>query len=538
MHSDSRFLRHEPCRACGSKDNLARYDDGHGFCFGCGHYERAEQMAEAAAVETSTGCAEVGGSYRAIDKRGLTEESCRKFDYRVGRIDGQLAQIAVYRDASGTVCGHHLRFADKRFRWIGDARRAVLWGRHLWTPSPNIKVVITEGEIDAMTVSQLMDHKWPVVSLPNGANSAASAVAASSDWLEQFESVVLMFDSDEPGQKAAKEAAALLSPGKAKIASLPMKDANECLLAGKGAEVITAFWRATPYRPDGIVPGTELWDVIIRDDDREGLPYPWQALQSMTHGLRKSELVVITAGTGIGKSLVVREIGYHLIQQGETIGYIALEESTKRTALGLMSCHLNRRLHVEKAEEHELRQAFDATVGSGRVYLYDHFGSLESDNLLSKIRFMSRGMGCGWIILDHISIVVSGMEGGDERRVIDQTMTKLRSLTQELGIGMLVVSHLRRPEGRGHEEGAATSLAQLRGSAAIGQLSDIVVGLERDQQSEDERDITAVRVLKNRYTGETGLAGHLLYDQRTGRLRDQDTVRFGSVEDNGAEIPF
>jgi twinkle protein len=492
---------------------------------------------EAATEGATKTVAEIGGTHRAIDKRGITEESCRKFDYRVAKLNGQLAQIAVYRDASGTVCGHHLRYEGKQFRWTGDAKRAVLWGRHLWTPSPNIRVVVTEGEIDAMTVSQLMDHKWPVVSLPNGAASAAQSIAASSDWLEQFAEVVLMFDSDEPGQKAAKDAAAILSPGKAKIASLPLKDANECLLAGRGSEVITAFWRATPYRPDGIVPGTELWDVIIRDDDREGLPYPWQSMQGMTHGMRKSELVVITAGTGIGKSLVVREIGYHLIQQEQTIGYIALEESTKRTALGLMSCHLDRRLHVDMASEEDLKAAFDATVGSGRVFLYDHFGSLDSDNLLAKIRYMARGMGCEWIILDHISIVVSGMEGGDERRVIDQTMTKLRSLTQELGIGMLVVSHLRRPEGRGHEEGAATSLAQLRGSAAIGQLSDIVVGLERDQQSEDERDVTTVRVLKNRYTGETGIAGYLRYDRRTGRLRDSDNVRFGSVDD-GTEIPF
>lgn len=139
-------------------------------------------------------------------------------------------------------------------------------------------------------------------------------------------------------------------------------------------------------------------------------------------------------------------------------------------------------------------------------------------------------------MLDHISIVVSGMDGGDERRVIDQTMTRLRSITQELGIGMIVVSHLRRPEGRGHEEGASTSLAQLRGSAAIGQLSDIVIGLERDQQSEDERDITTVRVLKNRYTGETGVGGDLRYDQRTGRLLDFGTVTKEAFD--GVEIPF
>jgi len=527
MPSTSSFVRHEPCPSCGSRDNLARYDDGHAFCFGCHRHERGGEAVEAAAEEPVA--AVVGGDHRALPRRQITEESCRKFDYQVGRVGGQLAQIAVYRDASGTACARHMRFEGKRFAWDGDMRRAVLWGRHLWTPRPNIRVVVTEGEIDAMTVSQLMGHKWPVVSLPNGASSAASAIAASIDWLEQFEAVVLMFDSDDPGRKAASEAAALLSPGKAMIASLPMKDPNEMLLAGRGKEVIEAFWRASRWRPDGIVAGTEVWDRIVRFDEAESIPYPWSFFHGMTRGLRKSELVVICAGTGIGKSLVVREIAVNLINHGEVIGYIALEESVRRTALGLMSVHANRRLHVDSAEESVLREAFEATVGSGKVYLYDHFGSLELDNLLLRIRYMVRGLGCQWVILDHVSIVVSGLEGNDERRLIDRTMTKLRSLAQELAVGMIVVSHLRRPEGRGHEEGASTSLAQLRGSAAIGQLSDMVLGLERDQQAEEERDVTTVRVLKNRFTGETGVIGRLVYDHVTGRLREQH---------GGTDVPF
>ena len=521
MPSESKFLQHEPCPACGSKDNLARYSDGHAWCFGCCHYEKA--TAEAASNPAPPTQAEnrvYPADYRheALPKRKLTERSCEHYDYRQGMVSGRPAQIAVYRDASGTVCAHHVRFEDKTFAWHGDARRAVLWGRHLWRPKPTVKVVITEGEIDAMSVSQLMEHRWPVVSLPNGASSAGSAVAASLEWLEQFESVVLMFDQDEPGRAAAAECAALLSPGKALIATLPMKDANDCLVAGRGQDVIQAFWNAVPWRPDGIVAGTECWEVLTRDDDIGGLSYPWECVQRLTHGLRRSEVVCLCAGTGVGKSLAVREIAYNLLRQEQVIGYIALEESLKRTALGLMSCHASRKLHVEKLPEHEMREAFDATLGSGRVFLYDHWGSLDAENLLSRIRFLSRGMGCEWIMLDHLSIVVSGMEVSDERRSIDVTMTKLRSLAQELDIGMVVVSHLRRPEGKAHEEGGVTSLSQLRGSASIGQLSDMVIGLERDQQDDDDRHLTTVRVLKNRWTGETGVAGVLEYDQATGRL--------------------
>jgi twinkle protein len=241
-------------------------------------------------------------------------------------------------------------------------------------------------------------------------------------------------------------------------------------------------------------------------------------------GCRKGEIVTLTAGSGIGKSQLARELAHSLIKNGETVGYIALEENVKRTALGLMSIEMNRLLHLQSNEDvstEEMKEAFDATVGSGRVYLYDHWGSTDSDNLLSKIRYLVRGCGCNFIVLDHISIVVSGLEGGDERRIIDNTMTKLRGLVEELNCGMILISHLKRPSGdRGHEDGAQTSLAQLRGSAAIGQLSDIVIGLERNQQDKDNSNISDVRVLKNRWSGDTGIACHLSYSADTGRMTE------------------
>jgi twinkle protein len=188
-----------------------------------------------------------------------------------------------------------------------------------------------------------------------------------------------------------------------------------------------------------------------------------------------------------------------------------------------MSLYLNKLVHLNDVPTDELREAFDATMGTNRVFMYDHWGSTESDNLLGKIRYLARGCGCQYIILDHISIVVSGLEGGDERRIIDNTMTRLRSITEELNIGMIVVSHLRRPSGdKGHEEGQITSLSQLRGSAAIGQLSDIVIGLERNQQDAETSDTTTVRILKNRWSGETGVAGKLVYSKETGRMSEED----------------
>jgi twinkle protein len=154
---------------------------------------------------------------------------------------------------------------------------------------------------------------------------------------------------------------------------------------------------------------------------------------------------------------------------------------------------------------------------------------------MNRIRYMVRGCGCQYIVLDHLSIVVSGLGDGDERRLIDNTMTKLRALVQELQVGMILVSHLKRPDGKGHEEGAATSLSQLRGSASIAQLSDIVLGMERNQQDPDSKNISNIRVLKNRFTGETGLASSLKYDKATGRMSEVDSSPIDSFADVGGK---
>jgi twinkle protein len=462
-------------------------------------------------------------------KRCITLETCEKFRYEVGEYNGRRVQVANYME-DGKIIAQKLRFPDKDFTFLGDAKHSGLYGAHLWRDSGKM-LVITEGEIDALSVSQLQGNKWPVVSVPNGAQGAAKSIKKSLEYVEKFDAVIFMFDNDEPGISAAKECAAILSPGKAKIATLPLKDANEMLQAGRGKEVIDAIWGAKVFRPDGIVSGEETWTMVQEPLNTVALTYPWAGLNDKTHGLRRGELVTLTAGSGIGKSLLAREVCHHLIEKGETVGIVALEENTRRTVEGLMSLELNRPIHLtrEGITDEQLREAWEKTVGTGRVYLYDHWGSIDSTNLLARLRYLARGCGCGWLVLDHISIVVSGMGDGDERRLIDNMMTMLRSLVEETGVGLIIISHLKRPEGKGHEEGAHTSLSQLRGSHAIAQLSDIVIGLERNQQG-DEADVTVVRVLKNRYSGETGVAMSLRYNRDTGRLTEEGMPDFDTEE--------
>lgn len=518
MESESEFINHEPCPECGSSDNLARYDDGHGFCFGCNYWEAGD--GNTTERPTTTHRADfLSGGYSALPKRGINEKTCRKYGYMVGTFNGSPVQISPFHDEKGVICAQHIRFPNKDFLWLGEPKQAGLWGQQLWRDTGKM-VVITEGEIDAMSISQLQDNRWPVVSLRSGAAGGKKDIAKASAWLNGFESVVFAFDMDEPGKKAMAEAALLVEPGKAKVWNIPLKDANEMLVASRTKELMDAIWGAKVYRPDGIVSAEDTWDLLMAEDPDSGVPYPWTLLQQKTTGLRIGEIVTICAGSGIGKSQVCRELAAWLVDHHEKVGYIALEESVKRSIRGLTSIYVNRPLHLPGVRQtvpvDELKAAWDKLAS--KVFFYDHWGSIDGDNLFNRIRYLARACGCRWIVLDHISIIVSGDKEGDERRNIDNLMTKLRSMVEELQIGMILVSHLKRPDGKPLEEGGRVTLGLLRGSGSIGQLSDVVIGQERDQQDEERSNITTLRIVKDRFAGSTGLAGELEYNPETGRL--------------------
>tara|TARA_Y100000401_G_C8274289_1_gene199986 strand:- start:270 stop:887 length:618 start_codon:yes stop_codon:yes gene_type:complete len=205
-----------------------------------------------------------------------------------------------------------------------------------------------------------------------------------------------------------------------------------------------------------------------------------------------------------------------------------------------MSIEANDRLYIDHVRENYdqkyLDEIYNKIYSDGRVWIHAHFGSNDIDEIFSKIRFMIIGCDCKWVVVDHLHMLVSATTEGDERRTIDSIMTKLRSIVEETGAGMILVSHLRRVEGnRGHENGVTVGLNHLRGSQSIAQLSDCVIALERNQQSDDPIDsqTTHMRILKSRYTGDVGMATHLLYDQDTGRLKELDAADF---EDDGAEL--
>lgn len=523
-----RFVQHEPCPKCDSRNNLARYEDNSAYCFGCGHHEKGDgsvlsddahgrEDAEGAAPARA-GTPPVDVVYEALEKRGLSEETCRRFHYGVGsRADGTPVQVADY--GNGT---QKYRAAGKQFSWANRVKGSFpLFGKHLWR-SGGKRVVVTEGELDALSYAEATGCSWPVVSVCDGTGSAVRCVTEHLEWLSGFDEIVLMFDMDDAGQAAAVKCAELLPVGKVKIAQLPRKDANEVLTELGSQELYKAPFNAAVWRPDGIREGLELLEAVLIPP-AAGLDYPWPFLNEVLHGQRTKEMVTWVAGTGSGKTQVLREVIRHLwVAHRQRVGVIALEEANVDSALGQISLEVSRPLHLpairKSVSDTEIKRAAEKVL-PGFVF-YDHWGSVEADVLLPKIRYMAVSLGIKYIVIDHISIMVSGMAAeGDERKRIDQLVTKLRSLCSELGICLHIVSHLRKNDGTPHEEGGQISLQDIRGSGAPAQLSNFVVGLERNQQAEGEKkNVTNIRVLKNRLTGQTGVVGALGYNRETGRL--------------------
>jgi len=518
--TESNFLYHTSCSSCGSRDNVAVYDDGHTYCFGCQAVTRENELTQPQEKET-TGF--VNYDVNEIASRKIDFNTSQKFQYGTGAYFGRPCQIANYYNSDRELVAQKLRYPSKEFQWLGDVKQAGLFGQQLWGGKGKM-IVITEGEIDALSVSKLWNNKFPVVSVKTGAAGAKKDLSKELEWLESFDSVVLCFDQDDAGKKAASECARLFSPNKAKICSLPLKDANEMLVAGKHKELTDCIWSAKPYRPDGIVCGTDIWDTIKEEDNYVTVEYPFENLNIKTHGLRKGELVTITAGSGVGKSSFCRHVALHLLQKDFKVGYIALEESIKRTSLGIMGVSLHKPLHLtrEGVEDDTLRHTYNATVGNGNFYLYNHFGSTVADNLISKIRYLAKACSVDFVILDHLHMALSSLgdeHTNDERKLIDYTVSVLRTLVEETGIGLILVSHLRRSEGdKGWEDGKSVTMNALRGSASIGQLSDMIISMQRDLQAED--NTTQVNILKNRFSGETGHACDLHFDLATGCLSE------------------
>ena len=516
---------HQKCDDCGSSDALSYNDNGSSYCFACAKFTPSEAPYEPVVDLKEKVVPTVGFDrslfsepYRGFPDRGLTAVTLAKFNV-VQKADNV---HFGYHDEDGELVAVKTRYPDKTFKISGDWKKAAMYGQHLF-PRGGQYITVVEGEFDALCADQMFGGKYPVVSIRNGAHGAAADCRKAYDFLDNFDNIIFCFDNDDHGRAAAVECADIFG-GKARIYQHGKhKDACDYLVNGDKDDFVKRWWAAKTYTPDGMTMIGELREELKTPLEEAEVRYPYKGLDDMTYGIRPAELVTICAGSGLGKSTFMRELVFSILgQTTERIGLAFLEETPSRTARGLIGLQLNKPIHIPNCDysPEEVDRVFDMLNLDDRVVLWEAWGSNQIENVLARFRYQAKVLGVRYIILDHISILVSDQSNGDERKALDEIMTKLGMFCQEMQISMFVVSHLKRPEGKGHEDGAYTSLGQLRGSAAIAQLSDMVLGLERNAQAEDEmvRNTTNVRELKNRYSGQTGPATYLMYNKDTGRL--------------------
>ena len=535
-----------PCPACGSSDALSVNENGSAKCFSCDEFfpkgvEDTGTTKNNSVTKTVRELNAHGGVFAKLTDRSIARETAEKYGVKtVYDSAGQIAQHIYPLYINNELTANKIRYVrDKKFSYDVSPQGVGLFGQQLFKEGGKY-LTITEGECDAMAAYELLGSKWAVVSIIKGAAGAVRDIKENLEYVESFDNVVLCFDKDKQGMEAAKKVASILKPGKAKIVTLPngYKDANDMLVKGKYKEFTSAWWDAKVFTPGGIIRVSEKKDQFLDRPRKESIPYPWEGLNQKLYGLRQGELVTLTGGTGLGKSSVTRELEHWLIKNTEdNVGIIALEEDWRRTVDGVLSIEADARLYVDqerdKFDEETLMDMFDKVFEDDRVFIHAHFGTNEIDDIFAKLRYLIVGCDCKWVVVDHLHMLVSALGEGDERRAIDNIMTRLRSLVEETNAGLILVSHLRRVDGnKGHENGIEVSLSHLRGSNSIGQLSDCVIALERNQQSDDpdEARTTRLRILKSRYTGDVGVATHLLYDKETGRLSEGYDLEFNSDE--------
>lgn len=564
-------VRELPCKKCNSSDAVVYYyKDNKAYCMSCNYTfldydthdkylssfngQHIPEKKETSVVQYQPDPNKVTTGFFPISKRGLTKETCEKYGVRVD-IDNSTGEIQRVRfpfynsdgEQINTQFKWYLPDGKKKFSWENPMQDdTLLFGQKAFQSGWKF-VTITEGQEDAMAVNQMLGSHAPSVSIYNGAKALKKNLANSKvyDWLNSFDKIVVCFDADEPGQEAVKEISEMFSPEKVYVMKMRYKDANEYLLKGKKEEFTKDWYSAKQMILEGVKNGEELRDYIFEPAKVESVPFPWKALDEITKGIRMGELTTITAGSGMGKTLIMSEIISHLLESTtHPIGCLFLENSEAKTAQDIVSVAMSYPLrfalqnqqsledaihyynleHGEGAFERDREEAYKKTLGSKRIWTIGDkdFACNNIEKVISRVRYMAKVLGCKYIFLDHISIIVSSQEGGDERKALDEIATKLRMLVHDLNIHLFMVSHSKRPNGKSHEEGGQTSLSELRGTAGIGQLSDTVLGLERDGQNKDEekRSITLIRVLKNRFAGITGPSCYLKFNKKTYRLHE------------------
>lgn len=448
--------------------------------------------------------------------RGVNIETMRKYKVTVLVDSKDTPKYMVY--PYGESANKYRRLDVKEFFSRGSFIDKGLFGQDTFTKGMSREILITEGELDALSAYQMLGGTIPCVSV-RSASSALKDCKQSYSYLNGFDRIILCLDNDGPGKEATSEIARLFDVNKVLYVPIAdgLKDANDYLVKNRVNEFASAVKNADRFRPKGIVSSNKQILNALNNDksNAQVATYPFQSLDRITKGIRLGEVNLFTAQEKMGKTEVMRAIEHHLVKTTDyNIGVIHLEEQERRAICGIVGYELKAPCHLPDSgySNEDIAKVYASLVKTeDRISFYSHFGSDNPDTILDIIRYMATVCDCKFIFLDHITMLVTGFEDDDERKKLDYLSTRLAMLTRELGFTLFLVSHV-------NDDG------KTRGSRNISKIADLIVSLNRDIEAEDMmvRNTTNVMVKGNRFAGETGPCKPLWFDPKTYCLSEKD----------------
>ena len=545
---DGELLYHTACigEDCTSSDAMAVYKKKDGkldaFCFSCQGYFNDSELDDAGVTLQETKVHKIKdievdfSSIESIKCRGWKERGITRFTSEKYGVHTELDEennvVSRYYPvtSNGKVVGYKKRTLPKTFIGIGNTKASnELFGQSVFESGQKY-LVVTTGEEDAMAFAEVLrntsggvEYWTPCVSITAGDGSIIKQFKANYEYLASFSKVVLAFDNDEPGQRYLEEAARILPPGKAFIAKFPrdMKDACDMLKAGKAAELKQVFWKAEPFSRVDVLHLSQMWDDFENEDSNVKIPFPgaWSGLNEMMNGgMEKGEITVLGALTSIGKSTLISNIVYNLIENTNfKVGTMYLESTKREVVRDLLSLDAGINLRTKAREGIDIevlkKRFFEGLARKNQFVYVDHQGSISTSEIFDKLNYLAKAEGCDVIVIDPIQ---AGVNSSDNAAIIE-FMDTLLKFAKETDTAIIAVSHMKKPS---EDNPHAVSEYQLMGSSSINQIAFNTILLSRDKMNECQikKSATKLQLVKCRRTGNTGEAGWLRYDHETTHL--------------------
>ncbi len=560
------FLRHESCPACGSSDNLARYDDGSAFCFGCEYVEKenksmrkGEKMQEKnnkseskelKPIITTETAQDIKSKTKSkgLGYRGIKDEVLLYFGVRTEYSDdGEISAVYYPITYESELSGYKIRKHPKIFSSIGrTGAECDLFGQFRYKTGGRICLLVG-GEHDQLAAYQILreyqlsrgkdQYDPPVVVSPTvGETSAKKQIANHYSFFDQFEKIIIAFDNDKAGKEATEKIIPVLPKNKVYIMEMRHKDPNEYLLKSDSAKFINEYYSAKKYVPLGVVGSNEISNDMRQELSVEKIPLPpfmWKLQEMMPGGIPLGRIVNLGSASGTGKSTIVDEIIYYeIFNCPHRFGIVTLESTCGQYGIKLLSRHIGKKIELlpndqalELLESEEVKkkeyELFNTESGDPRFYLVDNRDG-DVEDIKGAIENLIISCECKVVVLDPIHDIVASLSL-EEQEDFDKW---LKGMIKSHGVTFLNVCHTRKTGGgqKAGSTGADLHEEDIMGSSSLYKSAACNLMFGRDKENEDYivRNTTTMKATKIRWTGKTGIAGKYFYDIETHTMHDLD----------------